>query len=138
MKKRLLVWFIETISEVLLLGVVLALVLGHDSNEFIKDMGVYASGVTLMFFTTGYLLSTVVVRALWRGQSRRFYPVVALVLFFMHFEILNLGAGGAFQPSDRLRVRVAGTFVVFACTLAGTVALGKLAVTQDQVREAQL
>jgi len=36
MMKRIAVWFIETSSEVLLLGVVLTLQLGHDRHEFLK------------------------------------------------------------------------------------------------------
>ena len=138
MKKRLFVWFIETALEVLLLGVVLAVLLGHDHNAFIKDAMIYSSGITLLFFTTGYLLSTIVVRALWKGQILWLYPVAATVLFFIHFEIMNVGVGGAFQPSDRFRVRVAGAFIVLACTFAGTAALGRWAPAQDQLVKSKL
>jgi hypothetical protein len=72
---------------------------------------------------TGYLLSTAVVRALWRGQTLWSYPAVAAVLFFIHFEIMNFGVGGAYEPKDRLRIRVAGALIVIACTFVGTLLL---------------
>jgi hypothetical protein len=40
--------------ELELEGIVLALLLGHDQNAFIKDVFIYSSGITLLFFTTGY------------------------------------------------------------------------------------
>lgn len=132
--KRLSVWFIETISEVLLLGIVLALLLGHDQNAFIKDVFIYSSGITLLFFTTGYLLSTIVVRALWKGRTLWSYPAVATVLFLIHFEIMNVGVGGAFQPSDRLRIRVVGALIALACTFAGTLLLRRWTVEQPTGR----
>jgi hypothetical protein len=56
--KRLAVWFIEVTTEAVLFGVVLALLLGHDQNAFVKDVMIYASGILLVSFTTGYLLTT--------------------------------------------------------------------------------
>lgn len=64
MMKRIVVWFIETVSEILLLGLVLTILLGHDPHAFLKDLSVYSSGVVLLFFTTGFLISTIVVRAI--------------------------------------------------------------------------
>jgi hypothetical protein len=121
--RRLAVWFIETSSEVLLLGLVLTFLLGHDQHAFFKDLSIYSSGIVLLFFTTGYLLSTIVVRAAWRGRTLWSYPAIATVLFVVHFEIMNVGLGGAFEPQGRIRVRVAGACIAFACTLAGTLAL---------------
>src|SRR4051794_2478669 len=103
--RRLAVWFIETSSEVLLLGLVLTVLLGHDQHAFFKDLSTYASGIVLLFFTTGYLLSTIVVRAAWRGRTLWSYPSIATVLFFIHFEIMNVGMGGAFERPERTRIR---------------------------------
>jgi hypothetical protein len=133
--KRLAVWFTETLTEVLLLGLVLTLLLGHDQHAFLKDLSIYSSGIILLFFTTGYLLSTVVVRIFWRGRTLWSYPAIAIILFFIHFEIMNVGLGGAFEPSTRLRVRVAGACIVFACTLAGTFALRKWASGRNKSAE---
>ena len=125
--KRLCVWFVETVTEALLLGIVLAVLLRHDQNALIKDVLIYASGVGLLFFTSGYLLSTVLVRALWRGLTLWSYPAIATVLFLIHFEIMNVGVGGAFEPKDRLPIRVVGACIAFASTLAGTFVVRKWA-----------
>jgi hypothetical protein len=75
--KRLAVWLIETSLEVLLLGLVLTLLLGHDQHAFLKDVLIYSSGIVLLFFTTGYLLTTTVARAVWRaGNYGRTQPLL--------------------------------------------------------------
>ncbi|MGB0122090.1 MAG: hypothetical protein WBP63_01570, partial [Silvibacterium sp.] len=74
MMKRIAVWFIETASEVLLLGLVLTLLLGHDQHAFLKDVLIYSSGISLLFFSTGYLLTTLVARAVLKGRGWWLYP----------------------------------------------------------------
>jgi hypothetical protein len=135
--KRLAAWFVETCAEVLLLGFVLTVLLGHDQHAFFKDLSIYSSGIILLFVTTGYLISTIVVRAVWRGRTLWSYPAIATVLFFIHFEIMNAGLGGAFEPSARARIRAAGACIVFACTLAGTFALRKWAPAHSKLAEPQ-
>ena len=127
--KRLCVWFVETVIEALLLGIVLAVLLGHDQNAFLKDVLIFSTAISYMFFVTGYLLSTAVVRALWRGQALWPYPAIATALFLIHFEIMNVGVGGAFQLKDRLRICMAGACIVFVCTLIGTLALRRWIAT---------
>jgi len=136
--KRLTVWFIEMTLEVSLLGVFLAILLGYDQSAFIKDVLVYSSGIILLFFTTGYFLSTIVVRAIWRGRALWPYPAIATTLFFIHFEIMNTGVGGAFEPRDRLRIRVVGAGIVFACTFLGTLALRRWTSARSKLAEPQL
>jgi intracellular septation protein A len=135
--KRLSVWFVEISSEVVLLGLVLTVLLGHDQHAFFKDLSIYSSGIILLSVTTGYLLSTIVVRAVWRGRTLWSYPTIATVLFFIHFEIMNVGLSGAFEPSVRVRIRAAGACIVFACTLAGTFALRKWAPARSKLAESQ-
>jgi hypothetical protein len=120
MTKRIVVWFIETLCEIFLLGIVLTVLLGHDPRSFLRDLSVYSSGIVLLFFTTGYLLTTIVVRAVSKGQALWIYPTIATGLFFIHFEIMNVSLGGAFAPPDRLRILATGACIVLACTLAGT------------------
>ncbi len=109
----------------LLLGLVLTLLLGHDQHAFLKDVFIYSAGVSLLFFSTGYLLTTVIVRAVWKGRRSWLYPAVATALYFIHFEIMNVGVRGAFAPADRFRIRIIGAFVVLVCTSLGTLALRK-------------
>ncbi len=138
MMKRIAVWFIETASEVLLLGLVLTLLLGHDQHAFSKDVLIYSSGICLLFFSTGYLLTTGIVRSVWKGRRSWLYPAVAVVLFFAHFEIMNFGVRGAFEPSTRLRVRVAGACIVFICTLVGSLALRRWTASGNESRNSPM
>jgi hypothetical protein len=135
--KRLAVWCVETSSEVVLLGFVLSVLLGYDQHAFFKDLSIYSSGIILLFVTTGYLFSTIVVRAVWRGRTLWSYSAIATVLFFIHFEIMNVGLNGAFEPSPRVRIRAAGACIVFGCTAAGTFALRKWAPARSKLAEPQ-
>jgi hypothetical protein len=121
--KRLTVWLVETCLEALLLGVFLALRFGYDPHAFLKDIFIYAACVAIMFFMTGYLLSTILIRTLYKGRKWWSYSVIAPVLAIIHYEILDVSIGGAFDPKDRLPVRAAIASITFACTLAGTFAL---------------
>ena len=138
MMKRIAVWFVETLSDVLLLGLVLTFLLGHDPHAFLKDLSIYSSGIMLLFFSTGYLLTTIVVRAIWTSRKVWSYPVIATVLFFIHFEIVNVGVGGAFEPPASLHVLVAGECIVLVCTIAGSFALGKWAPAPSKLAEPAL
>ena len=123
MIKRLVVWFIEISLEAMFLGVVLVCLLGDNQHAYVKDLTVSFVWISTMFFSTGYLFTTGIVRAVWRGKSVWLYPVVALALFFVHFEILNHSAGGIFDAPRRTVIRIAGGCIVPACTIAGTLAL---------------
>jgi ABC-type Mn2+/Zn2+ transport system permease subunit len=123
MIKRLTVWISETAFELVLLGVFLAAFLGHDRNEFMWAVLVYAAAILMMFVTTGYLLTTVLARAFWKGKNAWSYPCAAVALFFLHFEIMNVAARGAFDPAARFRVRIAGAVIALLCSSIGTVVL---------------
>ncbi len=118
--KRLLLSLAETCSQALLLGLLLIRLFGHDKYSFVGGLAIYAGEILLMFCVTGYVLTTVIARAIWKGDSSRFYPLLCTVLFVIHFEVLNVGLGGAFPPSDRPIVVIAGAAAAFATTLAGT------------------
>ena len=118
-----MVWFVETLLEALLLGVVLVCLLGDDQHAYVKDLTVSFVWIITMFFSTGYLFTTGIVRAVWRGGSVWLYPVAVLMLFFLHFEVLNHSAGGIFDAPKRTVIRIAGGCIVLACTLAGTLSL---------------
>jgi hypothetical protein len=121
--KRLFTWLLETSLEAVLLGVVLLSLFGCDQHVYIKCLAVNFIWIGTMFFSTGYLLSTCVARALWQRRSLWIYPLIATVLFFIHFEILNRAAGGAFDPAKRFVIRVAGGCIVFTCTFLGSLLL---------------
>lgn len=121
--RRLSIWILETSLEAALLSVVLISLFGCDEHAYGKCLGINFIWIGTMFFGTGYLFSTGIVRAVWRGATVWLYPVVAVMLFFVHFEILNHAAGGMFDPSKRAVIRTAGGGVVLLCTMAGSLAL---------------
>lgn len=120
MMKRIAVWLIETLSEILLCGIVLVVLLGHDPSTYLETLLAYSSGVALLLFTTGYLFTTLLVRAIRNGQTLWIYPAIATGLYFIHFEIMNVLSHGAFAPSDRPIIRAACACVVLVCTFVGS------------------
>ena len=134
--RRLMVWFLETSVEALTLGSFLAVLLGHDAGALLKDILIYSTWVAVMFVTTGYVLTTILARTLWKGKGLIIYPAIATGLFIVHFAIMSIGVGGAFSPRDRLAIMGSGVFIVFACTLAGTFALKKWIPTSRHLADA--
>ena len=133
--KRLSIWLLETSLEALLIGMVLVSLFGCDQHAYGKCLGINFVWISTMFFSTGYLFTTAIFRAIWRGRSLWSYSVAALMLFLIHFEILNHAAGGAFDLPKRAVIRIAGGCIVFACTFAGTLVLrrwtGRMARTPN-------
>jgi hypothetical protein len=120
--KKPAVWFVETCAVAFLLSFIMMTKFGHDWHQraSVGDVFAFSGAVLFMFFMTGYLLTTVLFRSFWKAQATWSYPVIAVVLFSSHFEILSLGVGGAFDPADRLLVRVAGACLTFSCTYLGS------------------
>jgi hypothetical protein len=121
--RRLSIWPLETSLEALLLGVVLVSSSDANQHNFVKDVAVSVVWIATMFFSTGYLLTTGIARAIWQPGRLWPYSMVATALFFIHFEILNHSAGGIFDPPKRAVIRIAGGCIAFACTLLGTLVL---------------
>jgi len=121
--KRLAIWFLETLLEALFLAVVLVSLFGCDQHAYGKCIGVSFVWIGTMFFSTGYLLTTAIARAVWRGMVVWLYSIVALVLFLIHFEILNHATGGMYDAPKRIVLRIAGGCIVLACTFVGTLLL---------------
>lgn len=121
--KRLAIWLMEVGLQAVLLGLLLIGLYGHDKFRFGRDLLVYTDSILVMFFLTGYLLTTAILRVLWKGRTFWLYPVIAMALFLFHFELLNLGIGGAFAPPDRTRVLLAGMCAAAITTLCGTLVL---------------
>ena len=121
--KRLLLSLAETSSQALLLALLLIRLFGHDQYSFGGGLAIYAGEIVIMFCVTGYVLTTAIARAIWKGDSSRFYPLLCTVLFVLHFELLNVGLGGAFALPDRRIVVIAGAAAAFVTTLTGTIAI---------------
>jgi hypothetical protein len=121
--KRLIVWLLEVGLQAVLLGLLLIRLYGYGNFSFARGLLICVDSILVMFFLTGYLLTTSVSRAIWKGRTLWLYSTVAAVLFVLHFELLNVGVGGAFAPHDRRIVVIAGTVLVFLTTLVGTIVL---------------
>lgn len=121
-QKRITTWFLETACEAFLLSlllIVLSLSDGPSSLGFIRDLAFWFFASLILFFTTGYLLTTAIADALWRSKRVWLYPFVASILFSLHLQIVFLVAGG-WSSVERLPVRIAGPCIVFICTYIGS------------------
>jgi hypothetical protein len=127
--RLLAVWLVETLCEILLLSLSVIALLGLHEYSFGQDLKLYIFAIAFFMFMTGYLLTTLLARTLWRVRRIWSYPLAAAVLFLFHFQIMNLGMGGEWEPAISIRIRVAGACIVFACTLAGSFVLRKWAPT---------
>jgi drug/metabolite transporter (DMT)-like permease len=130
--KRLSVWVTETVLQVLLFAVLLIALFGYDPHAFGKGLLTYAVSVFTMFFSTGYLFTTAISRAVWRGRKLWPYSAFAATLFLIHFEGFNILIGGAFEPRDRVRIRLAGSCIAFLSTFLGSLALRKCPPTNGK------
>jgi hypothetical protein len=121
--KRLTIWAAEIISQAVLIGLLLIGLFGYDQHAFGKELLGYTGLIFIMFFLTGYLATTAIARAVWRWRRPWLYSVIASALFLIHFEVLSIDVGGAYEPRDRVRIRLAGACIAFLSTLAGTAVL---------------
>jgi len=132
--KRLVIWMIEMPCEVFLLGLGCLLFGGYDKTRGIsKELLAYVTWIGLFSFSTAYLLTTAVSRAMWRDLRPWSYPVVATVLFLIHSQVFFAISGGS-TASERISFQAAGACVVLACTLAGTFVLRRWVAGQPMAR----
>ena len=130
--KRLLIWLVESCCEATLPGALL-FILAHIAfrGENLREDGlvhglvVLSVAVAMMFFSTGYLLTTIIARLWLKPENTMLYPCIAAALYMIHFEILNFAAGGAFEHWERWAIRIVGPCIAFTCTLAGNQLLSK-------------
>ena len=121
--KRLVIWFSEVSCEIFLLGILWLLFGGYDKTRGIgRELLAYVTWIGLLSFSTAYLLTTAISRAFWRDLRLWSYPTLATVLFLIHSQIFFGMIGGPTEIRN-FSFQIAGVFVVFACTLAGTLLL---------------
>ena len=122
--KRLIVWFVETFFEAMLLALALIGLFGYDRHAIGKSFAFFVSAILLLSFTTGYLLTTAIARGAWKGQRSWSYSAIAVGLFLVHSQIFFVVSGGS-PRLERLSIQVAGSCIVFACTILGSLILRK-------------
>jgi hypothetical protein len=99
---------------------------GGSDIRPVRDVFVLTVATAFMFLMAGYLLTTLITRLFWRGQEWWGYSLAAAGLFIVHFEIMNVGVGGAFDVAERWSIRLFGISAALGCTLGGTTLLSKL------------
>jgi hypothetical protein len=120
--RRMTVWLCETLCQTLLFGgvfVVMAIPYGRSQYGFVPDLLLASSLTAFVMLTTGYLLTTAVFRAFFKGRGLQFYPIIAVVLFLTHLQMLFREIS-EFTPPQKLALRGIGAFIVFACTFVGS------------------
>jgi len=120
----MVVWLLETSSEAFLLGLLFVVFFGPDRHGFIRDLLFGVGAVALVFVTTGYILTTAILRLAWKRQRSVQVSIIAILLFLIHSQIFFVVSGGSTQ-SERLLIQAAGACIVFFCTYTGSLALQK-------------
>jgi hypothetical protein len=141
--KRFLIWLVESSSEAVLTGTLLLIVAHIEfrgqnlrNHRPVHDLLAMSVAVTMMFFSTGYLLTTIIGRLFLKPERKLLYPSIASTLYVIHFEILSVATGGAFEPWERWIIRVVGACIAFTCTLGGNQILSKWKPSSAVVRPA--
>jgi hypothetical protein len=133
--KRLTVWSLETLFAVFLIGLGCLLFAGYDKTRGIgRDLLFSATWIGLFSFSTGYLFTTAVCRAIWRDLRPWSYPIMATALFWIHSQLFFVISGGA-SESERLWFQIPGGLTVFACTYVGSYVLRKWVSADSKLAE---
>ena len=133
---RLSVWMFETFCQALLLGALLiatSLHNGLDQKGIISDLIFAVCCVMTAMFLTGYLLTTMLCRIFENSRRLWLCPAISSGLFSIHFEVLNLAVGGAFERPDRILLRVLGPCFAFVCTVTGSFILRRWIKAREHV-----
>jgi hypothetical protein len=119
--KRVVVWLLETVSEALLLSLFLVLSSGSSDPQrgYARDLSAGVVGVAGIFmFGSGYLLTSAILRLLWRNHALLIYALVAAALISTHLLIFFRIAGGLTLP-EQTPIVLASACIAFVCTLVG-------------------
>jgi hypothetical protein len=119
------VWLFETVCQAILLASFMVIRHGNNADTTLGDVLALAFAILFIFTTTGYLLTTGILRAFWKNPQIWLYPFAATILFLIHFELFNITVDGAFKAPNRTPVLVAGLCITFVCTLGGGSVLRK-------------
>lgn len=142
-RTRVGIWLLETMC-IAALTVVLLVLLGllflrrtpwSGLSDELGSIEGLAAGVVLIFFSTGYLLTTVLFRTFLPTTKTWLYPALAVALYEIHFEILNFSAGGAWgDRAMRVWFRGGGAVIAFSCTMFGNVLLRRWGVVPTALK----
>ena len=120
------------------LFVFILLVMSHvDVPITLRDIAALLIETLTFFGITGFAVTTLVMRLILRGRWMRAYSIIAVVLFLIHFEIMNrMVPGGVMEPHARLIFRFVGSCLVFIVAFAISLVLGRLGGEQPNTETA--
>ena len=116
---RFSAWLVEMLAESSAFSIVL-LVMSHVSWPITaRDIAAIMTETLTFFCVSGYAVSTLVMRLALHGRWSRVYPVIASLLFLVHFEVMNLLVpDGLMDTHNRFVFRVIGSAVVLVVATA--------------------
>jgi hypothetical protein len=120
--KRLIVWLLEDLAEIFLLGGLLGTLSSANFISILTGVWAFALGVGGILFLHGYYLTTAFFGVVWRSQRPWLYPAIAATLFVIHTHIVffRLKPDLSFQGrAAEVPLLTGGACIVFTCTFVG-------------------
>jgi hypothetical protein len=125
----LTVWVIEVISETVILTLSLGLiwsVKGYYSDfwspRYSTELLAIGSFMVAGMFSSGFLLTTAILRVVWRSQRLWDFSTAMAILSIAHLQILLMMMREPNRGPDTLtglKIQAASAVIVFACTFTG-------------------
>ena len=135
---RLSAWLAEMLVESLLF-IIVAIVMSHAGHPTTRDIAALMIAALTCFVILGYAVTTLVLRLALRGRWLRVYPIIAPLLFLLHFEIMNIMVpDGLMEPHNRLKFRVIGSGVVLVVSTAISFMLEQLGRSRPAIKSRNL
>ena len=124
---RLSAWLVEMLVEALSFYFVATVISHTDGPTTAKDVAAFLIGTLTFFGISGYAVTTLAMRLVLRGRWSRVYPIIAPLLFLVHFQIMNLMVpGGLLDTGNRFVFRLIGSGVVLLVATAISLLLERL------------
>jgi len=119
--KRLVVWAMELIGQLVLLVGALFLIVRPSGNTTIGGIVTLSLAILFYFCLTGYVLTTAISRVCWNSRRIWSYPSFNALLFWVHFEILNqLFSRQILTKHSRALFVACGMGIAFLTSLLGS------------------
>ena len=121
MKARIFAWISEIVIEALILAGLL-IGLAHESRGAALE-DILALQLVFYFGMSGYMVTTLIARIIWKRAWLFYYSLFAPILFLVHFEILNRIVASGLMDVERAVFRLVGACVTIIVTLSVSLVL---------------
>jgi hypothetical protein len=120
--KRLVIWLLESIVEIFLLGGLLGALSVPNFINLLPGVWALAFGVGVVLFLHGFYVTTALFGVVWRSHRSWSYPAIAASLLIIHTRVIFFRLKPDLSPQGRateLWFETGGACVVFVCTFVG-------------------